>query len=287
MIPYPYQSLKLTGETERHWNFICPFHTETQGSFSVNKTEPYSLFYRCWACDANGSAKSFAIKYLGHDEKFFDSQIPLYDGGPMNLIKPKINWEELKGTPLEHIPAEERRLADAVGLSVETIRKFKIGWKDYKYLIPMYDEQGICGIATRIYWNTKFVPEKGKDFNCAKRCIKGSKHGFFYALNQGFPIEAPIFVTEGWSDCATITELGFHSIGRFNAAHIENHVELADKPHVYIISDSDECGRKGSLKLQKLIGGKIIYPEPSFKDVREMYLKFGKEQMKQWLVARL
>lgn len=296
MIPYPYLSLKMAFESDDHYFTHCPFHKDTNASFCINKRNlgaekfKQELYYKCFGCGKCGTAKDFAYRYLGHDKKSI--QINLYGQADVSspvkeIIRPKINWETMRGFPLEHIPDEEQQLAFKVGVSVETIRKFKIGWRDYKFLIPLYDDRGICGIAVRSYG---FDNKEG--WICKKRCIRGSKHGWFYALNQSFKITDPIFVTEGWSDTAVITELGLHSIGRFNALHIDEHIELSDKPYVYIISDTDECGIEGARKLQDLIGGKITYPsqydgKSRYKDIREMYLDIGKEATKKWIEEQL
>lgn len=292
IVPYPYQSLNLVSEDDRHWRFLCPFHKETEGSFTVNKTEPYRLFYRCWACNENGSAKTFAIKFLGHDPALFDKQAPpctLTMENVLEAVRPKINWDSLRGCPLHHIPAEEQRLAEAVGVSVETIRKFEIGWRDYKFLIPMYDESGICGISTR-----EHLTFNGET-RCNKRCVKGSKHGWFAPAKPIYRRQFPTLITEGWSDTAVAIECGFQAMGRFNAAHIMMHPDW-DGGKLYIITDNDEAGITGSQKLQKLIGGKIISPckyfnangtYSNYKDIREFYLAVGKERCTKWLESKL
>ena len=305
IVPYPYQSLKLVSEDERHWRFFCPFHKETEGSFTVNKSESFRLFYRCWACGENGSAKQFAVKFLGHDPKIFNKQLEAvipYDVEYMEHIKPKINWDSFRGTPLEHLPAEEQRLAEAVGVSVETIRKFGIGWRDYRFLIPMYDEEGICGIAVRWYE----VPEEDTTGMamygiCKKRCIKGSKHGWFMPAKSTYTQELPTFITEGWSDTAVLMECGFQAIGRFNAGDIRFTPDW-DRATTYIVTDNDETGITGSQKLQKLIGGTIISPPTvatpagwrtcghtikHYKDIREFFLSVGKDACRRWLESQL
>jgi 5S rRNA maturation endonuclease (ribonuclease M5) len=294
IVPYPYTSLSLVSEDDRHWRFLCPFHKETEGSFTVNKTEPFKLFYRCWACGANGNAKTFATKYLGHDPKLIDQNIEVA-GEFMEIVRPKINWDFLRGTPLEHMPAEEQRLAEAVGVSVETIRKFGIGWRDYRFLIPMYDESGICGISTR-----EHLTFKGET-RCNKRCVKGSKHGTFQP-KMDYSKYKQLFICEGWSDTATLIELGFAAVGRFNAGHLERafgYLCAWGKENLYIITDNDEAGLTGSQKLQKLIGGKIISPPEKahcyalksptiwYKDIREFFLHVGKERCREWLESQL
>jgi hypothetical protein len=288
VVPYPYQSLKLVGETERHWRFLCPFHKETEGSFTVNRTEPYKLWCKCWACGVSLSPKSFAHSYLQHDSKVVDSHIPACTDA-VTILKEryKIDWKSKMPPAIGQIKgcSQAKVLADLVGVSPEAINKFYIGFSGCtgRYCIPMYDERGICGIQERWYSGDK----------CIKRCQRYSKHGWFIPHSIVYPVCEPIFITEGWSDTVVMVEMGFNVIGRFNALHVQRHPEFDDKPYIYIISDSDECGIKGSQKLQKLIGGKIIYTPTIYpriwkpKDIRELYLKQRKEWTKQWILEQL
>lgn len=295
-VPYPYQSLKLVGETERHWRFLCPFHKETEGSFTVNKTEPYKLWCRCWACGASLSPKSFAHSYLQHDSKVVDSQIPACRDA-ITILKEryKIDWKYKMPPAIGQIKdcPQAKELADLVGVTSETINKFYIGFSGCtgRYCIPMYDEGGICGIQERWY----------EGYKCIKRCQRYSKHGWFVNQKRCFEPHTPIFFCEGWSDTAVMVEMGFNAIGRFNALHIGEGPFPLTTGKVFIISDFDEIGIRGSQKLQKLIGGKIIippefvpkigfgvYPTRShYKDIRNMFLNEGIGRTKQWILKQL
>lgn len=196
--------------------------------------------------------------------------------------KPKIDW-------LARLQVKFRlsTLARKVGVSVQTIDRFNIGY-DFstdRYLIPMYDTTGICGIQ-----ETWFDGKERK-----KKCQRYSKHGWFlpeiYFLKK--PLfykptlgEENLFICEGWSDAAVVTELGLWAFGKFNAlaAELPPFVSFVnDIKNIYIISDTDPVGIKGSRKLQKLIPNSEVLIPYGFKDIRCMYLAEGAEKTKEWV----
>jgi hypothetical protein len=195
--------------------------------------------------------------------------------------RPKVDWEKRLQTG--ECPEALEQLAEMVGVSLETIEKFNIGWnpnRDYTksvYLIPMYDETEICGIQ-----ETWFENGERK-----KKCQRYSKHGWFINQKRNYNLLSPCFICEGFTDTAVITELGYLAYGRFNALMVDRFPYPIISDRLYIISDTDKCGIQGSKKLQKMIpNSKILYPF-GFKDVREMYLKEGTKKTKQWIDSNL
>lgn len=287
-VPYPYDSLECVRETAEHWWFHCCWHSEKEASLCVNKTNPYKLFYRCWGCNENGSAFDFAKRM-----KLSTKDIPPITDAATILerrYKPDIDW---KGRLLEWASNNyEFDLADRIGVDVATIQKWLTGFWNNRYLVPMYDKQGICGIQQRWYEGDK----------CVKRCQRYSKHGWFIPANipslSFYRDYDKIFITEGWSDAAVILDLGYLAIGRFNALTVTScPIHLNQFQRVYIISDTDKCGATGSRKLQKLIpNSKVIYPciknsdgvvTDYWTDIREMVQVYGKRVTKEWLKKQL
>jgi len=126
--------------------------------------------------------------------------------------------------------------------------------------------------------------------------MKHSKHGVFKPGIK-FNLEEPLFICEGFSDTAVMVDMGFQAIGKYNALHKLNK-KIIDQikrfKRVFIISDNDECGRKGTWELAGKLqpGGNLevvkgIYPLPSVKDIREMYLKEGKGETKTWILEQI
>lgn len=286
--PYPYNSLVCVNEDDRHWWFHCCFHEgDNEASLTVNKTNPFKGFFRCWGCGINGAAKKFirlkGMKTIVDELQEYHEK---YEANAPEYQHPKIDWEKIIEWKLDNNLTE--CLAGRVGVSSETIKKFDISY-NLGYLHPMYNEQGICGVQKRIYVNN----------GCLKRCLRYSKHGWFMPVIsfQGQPIfykpnlfSSDLFITEGWSDTAVGIELGLWTVGRFNALTVEFPPTIDFDNEVkktYIISDTDKCGIQGSKKLQRLIpNSKILYPF-GYPDIRAKFLKEGAEKVKQWIMMNV
>jgi DNA primase len=246
----------------------------------VNKTNPYYLHFRCWGCGQHGSAKKFAELTKQNLDLIIDKmaiELKTY-----KFKRPLINWKER----LELKPTfqEIGQLIKYLGNIGNGLDKFELGVNPYNrhYLIPMYNENGICGIQERWYENGE----------CKKRCQRYSKHGWFRPerLPQNFTYihNADLYICEGFSDTTVVIECGFNAIGRFNALHLDYlPTHLANWNNVIIIADTDKCGIKGAKKLQKLIPNSKIRIPFGYKDLRELYLDRGKEFTKCWLKGEI
>lgn len=267
--PYPYNNLVVQDETERLWRFLCPFHKEKEPSFTVNKNEPFYLYFRCWGCGENGSAKKFARLTK-------QSTFPIQENrGKQEIKRPKIDWGKRVEKITNNTEYEDLNdLSVQLGIGIETLIKFSIGYYRNKWTVPMYDSSGICGIQER-------------DINGKKKCQRYSKHGWFCS-NTHYSVLQPIYICEGLTDTMVATECNLQAAGRFNALHVQSpHFYIPNHNKVYIISDTDKAGIAGSKKLQKLIpNSKILIPY-GYKDLRELYLHRGKVFTKDWLKGNI
>ncbi len=281
MIPYPFDKLILKEETARHWRFLCPFHKEENASFTVNKNDPFYLYYRCWSCGVYGSAKKFA-RLIRNDSNFIQKMTEGLKHCEFN--RPTIDWFKRLGP--RNYPAIYL-LAKHLGVSWETVTKFDVGYylsgnnlsKEGKFLIPMYDEKGVCGIQERWYEGDV----------CKKKCQQHSKHGWFVPNEP--KVQEKLFICEGWSDTVVMTELGTFALGRFNAlaTSVDNITvaKFVKYCSIYIVSDTDDVGIRGAKKLQKLIpNSKLIIPV-GFKDIRALYLSIGKQNTLNFIRSQL
>jgi 5S rRNA maturation endonuclease (ribonuclease M5) len=141
------------------------------------------------------------------------------------------------------------------------------------FTFPMWTGWGkLCGIRIR-------------DFTGAKWSVKGSRNGLFIpAVLSG---ESPLIIVEGGTDAASLTALGFDTIGRFSCCGgLEDiKVFLRKNPYkrVIIMSDNDVAhyrqngdvyfpGQDGAAKLSEQLGGLQVV-KPPFKDMRAWYNK--------------
>lgn len=269
---YPYQNLEIAEETEKHYWCLCPFHNDHTPSFTINRTNPFYLYYRCWGCGRNGSPKKFARIYLNHKQP----DIP--ESKVKEIKRPDIDWNQRIKFKCKSLGYT---LANRIGVSVNTIMTFDFGYfhKTKRFLIPMYSEKGICGIQEH-WW------ESGEH---KKRCQRHSKHGYFAPSKSTYKIEKPTYLCEGFSDTAVVIECGFQAIGRFNALSSFIHPDWNrdNSGIIIIVSDTDKVGIKGSKKLQQLIpNSKILIPY-GYGDIRSLYLDKGKKFTKAWLKGEI
>jgi hypothetical protein len=275
-LPFPYTNFSIKEENEKHWKVLCPFHKDTIPSLTINKNGRWVGYYRCWACNANGSPSKFAT---------LTKQNPKLINFPKQEIEPiqetKVLWENY----LELEKFNNAELSKQLGVSVAAIEKFGVRWVYDHWLIPMYNSKGqICGIQFRFK-------------NGDKKAQKHSKQGIFKPTIK-FDTNKPLYITEGFSDTAVMVEMGFQAIGKFNALHKLNKEttrQINKFSKVFIISDTDECGLKGSMELQKKVPNSLIIKPVHttgtthwyHKDIREQMLCCGKEYTRKFILDQL
>jgi hypothetical protein len=277
MIPYPYNNLEVLEENSKHWTVLCSFHKETEPSMTINKGGKFPLWFRCWGCGVQGSPKQYAehFKMNPKDIKY----IPIKKEVPVI-----VNWEERLCKEHYDIMVH-RAFAEPLGISAQAMKKFRLGYYQGKFLVPMFGEHGkIVGIQEH-YWDAK----TGKH---VKKGQKHSKHGVFKP-NIEFDITKPIIVNEGFSDTACSVEMGFQAIGKYNALYkctAATISALKKFKRVLIIADNDEddVGARGAGELHaELPNSDILLPPDPYNDEREWMLAVGYEKLAEkinWLL---
>lgn len=96
---------------------------------------------------------------------------------------------------------EVLRLAEALGVTIRSLRKLQTGFDGRAWTFPERDGDGlIVGISRRF--------EDG-----SKRCVKGSRRGLTYSADWNV-LAGPVLIVEGASDVAAGITLGLPAIGR-------------------------------------------------------------------------
>ena len=159
------------------------------------------------------------------------------------------------------------RLAQELGLSTESLRRFRVGWwaKEICSTWPMSDATGrIIGI-TRRFWNG------------AKRIVPGHKAGVYVPDDLSVVPDAPVVVCEGGTDAVAGRDLGLQCVGRFSCTHgarlLVELVKACRPGLMVIIGDTDEPGRRGAQSLAAALlpyvpALKVVEPPAPFKDLR-------------------
>jgi len=117
-------------------------------------------------------------------------------------------------------------LAVSLGVTVESLRRLRVGWDGAAYTFPMSNAEGqIIGIRRRF--------PSGR-----KVSVTGSKTGIF--IPAGLDSGIPLLVCEGPTDTAAAITLDFDVIGRpNNNSLVEMTANVCKNRDVVVIADND------------------------------------------------
>ena len=158
------------------------------------------------------------------------------------------------------------QLAGNLGLSVESLQRFGVGWsvRHRAWTFPMRKAAGdVVGIRLRF--------PSGR-----KLSVKGGREGLF--IPEGLQPGGRLLVGEGPTDAAALLDLGFQAVGRPNSSGGVKHLcELVRRLHsadVAIVADSDSPGQRGAELLAATLAAyvptvKVIAPPDGVKDARQ------------------
>ena len=207
------------------------------------------------------------------------------DGNPAPNGRGKIDFDKLAADCTATVgPEALDKLAVALGLSVESLRRLGVGWlaKHRAWAFPMSNAGGnVLGIRLRLPGGKKLA-------------VRGGKEGLFIPgphpspLPEGEGTEhslatdhrplTTLLVAEGPTDTAALLDLGFHAVGRPSCTGgVKLLAELVRtlKPEgVVIVADADAPGQRGAEALATVLlaysaSVRIIAPPSGVKDARE------------------
>jgi len=191
---------------------------------------------------------------------------------PSRRVSARPSSPDVSALALEYAATADRDghldpLSEALGLSVESLRRFRVGWytREGCSTWPMSDASGrIVGI------NRRFS-------DVTKRIMPGHKAGLYLADDFTMTPGEPLILCEGATDAVAGRDLGLQAVGRFSCTHgARLLVELlkAGRPGtVVIFGDSDDVGRRGAESLASALLPyvptlKVVAPPAPHKDLR-------------------
>jgi len=256
------------GETNRYVSAFCPFHNDTDTpNLKIEKTGKRRGRWKCWACGANGNIRPEDVLDLVRNYE------------PMENVKPNsIDWDSLQQKYLlgDMKFKKSLEIANQWGVSPSTVWEYCFGWTDFDmYSVPMRDRHNqIVGIQLR-------------DLEGKKYSVQGSQLGLF--IPQDSYNLAPLIV-EGVSDAIVASECGYFGIGLPSAQ--VGHVECRDYleyliggivDEVVLVPDNNQAGLNCMRTMAELcviakIKYRIVGIPIGVKDLREYYMKYGKER---------
>jgi len=262
----------------------CPFHQETNPSFSINiKTGKYICF--SGTCGVKGDLYSFISKLTGvsYNDAKKDFEINLQNLKYNNIINETldlfkkenkqnnfIKYNNYKFIELKDLQ-DENKILKMINISknISDLVKLKI------CLTNPYKRRLVVPITNNIY-EFRDITKKSDKKCLYESGIKISKYLFNIIVNKQ---DNSIFLTEGTKDAMSIAGFGFNACCTFGINISEDQIANILKlgiSKVYIMRDNDEAGIKSSINtyniLKKYIDCKIIkYPNNyKYKDPNEI-----------------
>jgi hypothetical protein len=123
--------------------------------------------------------------------------------------KPVAYWTAVAKRCYEHPEATGMReyVAEVLGLSVDVVKRFRVGWGDDRYRGLDYSTWPSRDAAGRIVGITRRYRDG------AKLTAEGGTPGLFYCYGW-HRLSGTILLPEGASDTATLVQLGLSAVGR-------------------------------------------------------------------------
>jgi hypothetical protein len=256
--------MKVQREDEKYLWFLCHNHDDkNKGNLCVNKTDcgkyPKGYGY-CFACGYIMQLAPKVVDDLSSKNTVYKDFTPI-DWGKV------IEYFGLH----EELSCKLRGLSDTWHIQPSVLTAYQIGYDGEAITCPMRNE-----LAQPIGIQRRFPTGK-------KRCIEGSKLGLFISL---LPKEN-IVVTEGFSDAAIATHVGFDGLGKPSSGYGEILVKeyldnIGYDGKVTIVQDNDNAGEQSVKKLEAALKDyttRVIVPDMS-NDLKEYYLKNGRDKTK-------
>jgi len=230
---------------------LCPFHDDKESSWSGNTS---TGLFNCFACSATGTIFQFIQKLENVSFAQAFKILANFAGIAIELNNPEAEKKKTRRRINPKLPqkylnslleAEKvlQWIQEKKGLSLDTIKKYQIGWDGERNTVPIYDEKGILK-NIRLY-NRKHKPKMISYYT--KNHAYGE--GRIYGLDEikARPKET-VYIFEGEWDKLLASQHGFLAVtGTVGAQTFKHewHQYFAGRD-VVVTYDMDPEGRLGS-----------------------------------------
>ncbi len=233
--------LHITSMSGDEMHAHCPFHDDNVSSLSVNKL---TGLWKCFGgCQEGGNVFQFHVKLnsskawtQARAKREIEISLGTYKILSPDLVE-KHHKQLLNNKQLLDFLQTER------GISIATVKDFKLGMEDDRILIPIFDEYGYL-VNIRKY----------KPHATEKKVLSYARG---YGTFKLFPIHNlkhdEILLVEGELDCLLANQLGYPAItGTCGAGTFpEEILPLFKDKIIYICYDIDEAGNKGAIMIAR------------------------------------
>lgn len=240
---------------ENQYVSLCPMHTDTQPSFGFNTK---TGLWNCYAGCGSGNIFTFLQQHLNIDTKqeriqWLCKYLGIkYDGSILQGIIDDAIWQEYHEKLINN-HGLLLALNDKRGITIDTVKKFKLGQYNAKITIPIFDEKGKC-VNIRYY-------AFGKTDITHKMLNHKDDTDFSYGQMRLYPIAnilqyQKLIMFEGEMDTILANQLGIPGITVTSGAGSFRD-EWAPKffkgKTIYICYDIDQAGKAGAIRVAKKI----------------------------------
>lgn len=240
----------------------CPWHNDTVESMSINVN---TGLWKCFGCDLSGDIYTFvmymedtdfkgATKWLRKHGFVGDIDIVFVDDEPTqqatkkpnsDVVMPPIGQDIIDGL-VENLWTNSealRFLHEKRGLNDETIRQYKLGLRNGRITIPLFNNLGEC-YNIRQYNYGQRDSSKMMSWEQGRGRVTLFPHPFFWS-------EEPILLVEGEMDCLLALQLGFNAVTSTAGAGTWKREwnGLFAGRDVSILYDIDKAGTTGAAKV--------------------------------------
>ena len=300
---------------DRNNKALCPFHDDTNPSFSVNHGDQY--FY-CFGCGVGGDV----IRFVELFEKMTFIEALRYLADQAGIPYPDMTEEELdkirKRQETADIlaktvqfyrssmtPEVKAYLTDQRGINEATIDTYQIGYANGGLRDYLIDDCGIdestcieSGILTRhetgdlrdTFLQRVIFPvlHRGKVVNISARAIGDGIPKYLHLpgridhlFNEKALHSKEVLLTEGVIDCLTAIQAGYDAIATLGSHGFKEEFipKFSNCDKVFICFDADEAGIRGAERAAELLGQKSkIITLPDGCDLNDYFRFHTKKQ---------
>jgi len=243
--------LKISFQANDQWQAYCPFHDDQHPSLSINVS---SGLWHCFAEEIGGDPISFIerLKQLSFTEAInflanYSSTKRVKTSSNKDL-RPPLNPQLVEEYHAKLLKAPEvlNWIIEKRGLTIETIKRFKIGWDGLRNTIPIYDENGVLRNIRR--YNAK---KKNKWLNFRTKDYSYGEARLFGIDELLRDKTSPVLVCEGEWDKMMLSQNGFLAVTSTAGVRTfrTSWEPLFKDREVYLLFDVDQASRPFASKL--------------------------------------
>lgn len=214
----------------------CPLHDDSTPSFTVN--EETGEWY-CHGCAQGGHEKEFIAKLCDVDISIAKTVLKALNERGVWILPSEIDVMGMHLNLMRN-PAEIAAL-NAMGISTESIEKYKLGWEDMRIAFPIFSRTGYC-VNIR-----KYLPphKRTEGTKVAKMLnIRGLGGGGprLYPY-EAFDSDEPIYIVEGEKDCLAARSWGINAVTGTGGSTVPvDELMMFEGHDVVLMTDNDSAG---------------------------------------------